>query len=532
MSRRKRKNTNHNSDFSNRSNSSNTSYKNDGVYYSDVNMYQNDVKEFEKAMKYGTDFDVKVFQRLVLNDLWSKSQLLMNGCIGDFKFEDIKHALVYPINNWRIILGLSETLMRISPYYYRLNMFFSNMTLFNYTVDLYGVKEGYDINVLKKKYYALIEKLEDMNLKDEFSKIMKYLPYQDLFCGLLVEKRNESFIQPLSLKCIQLYKIKDGLFQFRIKLNAIETDKLSAYPDYVVEAYENYINNKGNSSYWYEPPIDKQICIKFNRQWNYPYPLLIGLVKDIFDLDIYKKLQLQAARTDNYKAILSKVPIDEKSIDKPLITPDVLSVFAQMNRMSMTDDIGVLYTVGSEGKAISFKDSANSRNNVADSVSNLYDSSGVTRELFNGSSSGTAVTFSIENDSAFIYSIYRQFERWINRYIKAKRYNNALFKFKFTLIDMTVFNRDVVSKRYREATTLGATVIDKWLATLDITPSSVMGSYLLHEEIFDYHKHFKPLSSTYNSSDSEAGRPTAEELGEMLSDSGEITKDSDANANR
>ena len=37
-----------------------------------------------------------------------------------------------------------------------------------------------------------------------------------------------------------------------------------------------------------------------------------GYTKDILDLDIYKKLKLQSARTDNYKAIAVEVPIDER----------------------------------------------------------------------------------------------------------------------------------------------------------------------------------------------------------------------------
>lgn len=517
MSRRKRK----------------TVYKNQNkdVFYSNKQEYKNDEKTFSNMVNSNVVYDRSAFNRLMLNDILSKSQLLETGYIGDFKFEDICDIIRNPKYQWQKLLAISETLMRISPHYYRLNIMLSNMALFNYTVDLFGVKDGYDITVLKKKYTSLIDKLEDMNLKDEFHKVMKYLPYQDLFCGLLVENRNESFIQPLNLKVIKLYRVQDGLYNFKINLSLIDSTKLSAYPDYVREEYEKYIGNMGVSQ-WYEPPSDKQICIKLNRQWIYPFPILISLARDIFDLNIYKKLKLQSARTDNYKAILAQVPIDENAIDKPLLSPDVLSIFADINRHSMNDDIGFLYTVGSKGEAISFKDSTNSRNNVSDSVNDIYDSSGVTKELFNGSSSATAVTYSVENVSAIIYSLYRQFERWMNRYIKAKRYNNSLFKFKFVLLDMTIFNRDTVQKRYKEATTLGATVIDKWLASMDMTPSTVLGSYILHNEVFDYHKNFIPLSSTYTSSDSQVGRPTAEENGETIGDSGEQTRDSDANNNR
>ena len=40
--------------------------------------------------------------------------------------------------------------------------------------------------------------------------------------------------------------------------------------------------------------------------------------------------------------------------------------------------------------AVSFKDNANTANNLSDAITNLYDNAGVTKELFNSGSSATA----------------------------------------------------------------------------------------------------------------------------------------------
>lgn len=491
--------------------------------------YQNDEKAFDKAVKNNTSIDWSGFSRLMLHDLCTNSHILDTGYIGNVKLEDASLALKYPKQGWRILLQISDELMRISPHYYRMNQLYSNMALFCWWVDLYDVRDSANTETIKKIYGNLTAKLETMNIKHEFSKIMKFLPYQDIFCGVLVENQNDFFIQQIDFKICKLYEVQDGLYNFIINLSAISPQNLSAYPDYIQQAFCDFRDGKIQN--WYEPPADRQICVKLNSQWLYPYPLLIGLVRDILDLDIYKKLKLQSARTDNYKAIMVKVPIDESTIDKPLLTPETLGIFAEINRESMSDDIGLIYNLGSDGEAISFKESSNTRNNVADSVNDIYDSAGISKELYNGSSSGTAVTFSVENDSGFIYGLYRQFERWVNRYIKLRKYNKSNFKFYFYLLDVTIFNRDIVSKRYKEAVSLGVTVIDKWLATLDMTPSRTMGSFVLHNDIFKFHDNFIPLSSSYNNS-GESGRPTAASQGEQLSDSGEATKDADSNKNR
>lgn len=513
-----------------------TNKLNDSSGYTDVVAYNRsdmmrDEESFNKSIEKNS-VDFSAFRRLMVNDLCMNSEIIETGYIGNVKLEDARDALRWPRKNWRKLLDISEQLMMISPHYYRLNSLYSNMPLFCWGLDVYGVKDGYNVDTLKKKYNALSAKLEDMNLKHEFSKIMKYLPYQDIYCGLIVENDSDFFIQKINHRICKLHQVQDGLYNFKINLAAINTRELDAYPDYVQDAYIEFIEGKSPHS-WYMPPAEKQICIKLNSQWTTPYPLLIGLVRDILDLDVYKKLKLQSARTDNYKAILIQVPIDATTVDKPLITPETLSVFADINRENMSDDIGMIHTLGSGAEAISFKDSSNTRNNVSDAVDEIYNASGLTQELFNGSSSGTAVTFSVENDSGFVYGVYRQFERWVNRYIKLNKFNASKFKFSFYLLDVTIFNRDSATKRYKEACTLGVPVIDKLLATLDMTPSRTMGSYIVHNNIFDFYNNFRPLMTSYtepaDGSSGEGGRPTNASKGELLDVEGEKTADGEKN---
>ena len=516
--------------------SSNKKTRTETVPIYDKSQYEKDEQIFEESIKTGK-VDFANFQRLMTRDLCIHTSVIDNGCIGDISLKDVELALKYPKQGWKILLAASSELMRISPHYFRMNNLYSNMALFCWWIDLYDVKENAKIDNIKKTYSALAAKLESMNLKHEFSKIMKVIPYQDIYCGLVFENQNDFFFQQIDYKMCELYQVQDGLYNFRIDLSQIKAQNLDAYPTYVKEAYIDYIDgikNKRTVLQWYAPPADMQICLKLNSQWMFPYPILIGLIKDILDLDVYKKLKLQSARTDNYKAIAVEVPIDENTVDKPLLTPETLGIFAEINRESMTDDIGLLHTLGSNATPISFKDSSNTRNNVSDAIDSLYDSSGISKELGNGSSSGTALTFSVENDSGFIYGLYRQFERWTNRWIKIRKYNKTTFKFFFYLVDVTIFNRDNVSKRYRESVSLGATVIDKWLATLDMTPSRTLGSFMTHHDIFKFNENFVPLQTSYNSSieGSGNGRPTAESKGEILTEEGQKTKDNDSNIDR
>lgn len=495
----------------------------------------NDEKKFSKNLENGK-VDWSSFSRLMTNDLCVNTNILNDNTIGTIHLRDIKMALQNPKYYWKILLDLSDYLMHSSPHYYRLNNVYSNMAKFCWWIDLHSVDPDLNdkglLNV-KKVYSNLANKFENMNIEHEFSKIIKILPYKDCYCGLVVEDNNSFYFQEVPHNVYKISQTQDGLFNFSINLSCIKDKYLNYYPDYVQQAYLNYINNLDNNksivSEWYTPPSDKQICLKFNSQWSYPYPMLINLIRDILDLDTYKKLKLQSARTDNYKAIMVKVPIDEKAVDKPLLTPETLAIFAEINRESMSDDIALIHTLGSAGEAISFKDSSNTRNNVSDAIDEIYNSSGTSKELFNGSASGTAVTFSVENDSGFIYGVYRQIERWMNRYIKIHKYNKTKFKFKFYLLDITIYNNDNITKKYKEACTLGATVVDKWLASLGMTPSRTLGSFVLHKDVFNFADNFIPLQTSYTTSSNESGRPTNASKGEVLDVEGEATADGDKN---
>lgn len=485
-------------------------------------------QKLENDFKEGK-IDFSEFKRQMLKDVITNSQIIETHCIGHIRLEDVEKALEHPSAMWRVLVQASNILMHISPHYNRLNTLYANMALFNWGISISTNPFAKpNVNKIAERYGKVAMKLDAMNIKHEFSKIMRTLPYQDVYCGLVVENDlGDFFFQKIDYNICKLYQIQDGLYNFRIDLGRIKATEIKAYPSYIQDAYVDYIEGKSQTN-WYLPPADKQICIKMNSQWTYPFPILISLVRDILDLDVYKKLKLQSARTDNYKAILVEVPIDESKVDTPLLSPNVLSVFANLNRESMSKDIGMIHTLGSKGEAISFKDSANTRNNVGDAVDEIYNASGTSKELFNSGGTATSMTLSVENDAGIVYGVYRQFERWVNRFIKLRKLNMPKATFKFYINDMTVFNKTAVMKELKENAALGLAK-DKWIAASGVTPAEMFGYSILSENVFDYVNTLVPLTSAYNASaavqESEGGRPTAEDKGESLSDEGEETKD-------
>ena len=125
--------------------------------------YKNDQSRFDKSIKDGK-LDLSSFQRLMVNDICRHTSIIETGCIGDINMRDIEIALKYPKQGWKILLAVSDMLMKVSPHYFRMNNLYSNMALFCWWIDLYDVKENAKVEGIKKSYSALAAKLESMNL--------------------------------------------------------------------------------------------------------------------------------------------------------------------------------------------------------------------------------------------------------------------------------------------------------------------------------------------------------------------------------
>lgn len=503
------------------------------LYYT-KEQYDKDKQSLEKATNGQDLIDLSAFKRVMIYDICTNTNILSDNKIGCYSIEQIDFALKNPSSYSSILVETSKYLMTVSPFYMRINSYFSKMGLFNYSIDTYDVKSPMsDLSVQKYRedYYKLCSQLEKMNLKHEFSKIMNVLPSEDLFCGLIFEDSTDFFIARVPSSLCKIDHIQDGVYNFKMSFAELRAETIGGYPKIIQEAYLQYRNQQGYYDGWYIPPAEIQICIKWNESCLYPFPFLIMLAKDIFDIDIYKKLKLQKARVDNYKAILIEIPIDEDSVDKPLLTGDTLSTFAEMNKANMPDDVGLIHAPG-KAEAISFKDNSNTTNNLSDAIGNLYDSSGVPASIFNGTTVSSAMKLSIENDAAMLYRVYRQFERYMNRFIKLRKFNRMNYKFAFRIQDSTVFNRDIVTDAYLKAAEHGLPFKVDYAVSLGITPNRMLGNLFNENIALGIHNQLIPLPTSYTLSSENIGRPTNESNGEELSESGQQTLDNGSNQNR
>lgn len=506
------------------------------VIYSQLD-YARDVKSFEDTEAGKRPLNLNAFKRLMIHDLVTNTDVLQSRKVGAYTLDRIQDALQNPSSYSGVLIDVSRYLMSVSMFYMRLVNHFAKMGLFNYNIETYDVRQQEltsedKLSKFRESYMSVCGEFEKMGFKHEMSKIMSVLVVEDVFFGLIFEDSTDFFMLRINPKICKIKQVQDGVYNYKIRLDGINPLEITSYPDYIQKAYLDYWNGKDYFDGWFVPPADRQVCFKFNESCLYPLPFLLGLAPDILDLDVYKKLKLQKARVDNYKAIVIEIPIDEDAVDKPLLTDETLAVFAEMNKANMPDDVGLIHAPG-KAAAVSFKDNANTTNNLSDAVTNLYDESGTTSEVFNSGSSGTAFKLSLENDAAFIYAFYRQCERYFTRFIKLRKYNKPAYKFALSIQDSTVFNRYDVADAMLKASQNGLPFKIAYGVALGKSPSRQLGSIFLENHVLQLQNEFIPLQTSYTSTGEESsGRPTNESKGLDLSEEGEATQNSEANQNR
>ena len=159
---------------------------------------------------------------------------------------------------------------------------------------------------------------------------------------------------------------------------------------------------------------------------------------------------------------------------------------------------------------------------VSEALEQYWSASGVSSLLFSSNKSGSAaLKSSIAVDSALLYPIYRQFERWIN--LKLKKTSTIRTKFKIKLLDVTRQNYSDILNTYTNLFSYGIG-ISNVLALLGYELNDFTSISYLEDTVLGLHNKIKPLQNSYtqSSSSTSSGTSTGTSAGRPRLDEGDL----------
>ena len=446
-----------------------------------------------------------------------------------YDIETINKWMNNPVTYEAQLRTLSQYFYNVSSLYKLIVRYMALMPTYSYTVIPTDIPDKVDKAKLKKQYMKTLSLIDKMNLPHEMIKAMVIAFREDTFFGYEHESKDSYFIQQLDAKYCRISSIEDGVFNFAFDFAYFDSykDELEMFPKEFQQKYNTYKDSKER---WIELDPLKTVCFKVNSDFLYSLPPFATMFQSIIDLDEYKAIKKARAKNDNFMAFIQKIPLDEKNPDmnKFLIDLDLAMTFHNMASETLPEGVGVI-TSPMDINAVKTEKNKTDSDLVSEAYREAFRDGGVSEFLFNSDkNTSVGLAKSIITDEEVVFAMLRQIERWMNRKLKNQ---SGVYKFKFKMLDITVFNREEKQKQYLESAQYGIPVILEIGATLGLTPLDFVSKVTLESDILGLHDILKPLQSSFNKvEEGEKGRP--EKSDSKISDSGQKNKDNGSDTKR
>lgn len=502
------------------------------------NMSRQDVEDKKSELIQHRDLftskaDYAALSKLILLDLKNYPYQVAHRFIGKYRKEDIINYLAVPelYYNQLQLRYISKYLYNVSSHYRRLTTYFATLLTFDYMIEPYGMDlTNVDKDKFRKQYNKIVNIVENMNIKHEFTKVVSIAFKEDCYYGYIHQTKDSFFLQQLNADYCKIASIEDGVYNLAFDFVYFETypNRLYMFPQEFIDKFREF---EKDGVRWRELDSKMTICIKVNETLEYQIPPFVGIFGNLLDIQDFKDLQKQREEIGNYKVLVQKIPMRQNTTDNNdyMMTLDHVATFHSNTEQALPQQIGLI-TTPMDITAIDFERDHPDINRVEQATNEFWDASGVSRLLFSGDSGAIAMNNSIHTDEIIAFTILRQLERWLNKYLK--QFNTSQYKFRVKMLDTTVFNWQDVFKQYIQAGQYGLPVRSALMAILGYQPSATTHMAFLENEILDLPIKFIPMQSSHTQSGDggNGGRPQSDE-GD-LGDEGIKSRDGLKNDNR
>lgn len=433
---------------------------------------------------------------------------------------DILSYLKDPRKNNTKLIEASNYLYASSTIYQRVVRYLSDMLTFDYVITPYQMKEYNTKNAAIKKYskayYETISELENMDIKHTFNKIMQVVVREGAFYGLEISNADSYMIYQLPYNKCKVTWWEDGCPVFSLDMSYFDDNQilLESIGGTLKKAYNTYKQNKRLK--WQEIDSSSSVCILFDESLNYVLPPLSGAFTDIYLVEDYKDLMKSKEIINLTKLINLKYPTN-KETGALLMDEGIARAYYNQIANQLDETIAVALNPF-EMEDVSFDTNKSDSDGTLKAQRDMFSNLGISNLVFsNEKASSTALKYSLADDMTYVLPVLRACERWFNKKLKTK---NGAIKFQLKFLDISIYNRDDFADKLNKSLQYGLPVRSMIAASHGLTPAQTIGLSYIENEIIDMNTIFKVPQSA-NTQSNESGRPTNEDTGQPLSESGE-----------
>lgn len=475
-----------------------------------------------EKINFAETMNFKAFNRLILQDLNGRKH---NPTFTLYTKDDINRFLENPYANQKSLRDAVRYIYGASSHFRRLIQYFAGLTEFAYVVSPYKIDPAKaNAKHLSSQYRKTLNTLSNMDIKNQFPKIVTVCLREDTFYGTMWITKDNITIQQLPSDYCQISTVEDNVanVSFDFSYFDMNNDLLPFYPEEFQTKYNIYLNDRAGMK-WQELDSPRSFAIKCNSDiLEYSIPPFAGLLRDIYDIEDYRRLKLTKAEIENYAILCMKLGFKDGEYEIPF---KQAKEFWQNLDSVLPEEVGSVLSPMPIDKISFDKNNTGDTDVVTDAENHLFNAAGVSSLLFNNvKASGNALMLSIKADQEITYGIVRSIECAINRFLHRESYGK---NFKVNFLNCSVYNSKELGDSYLKACQYGIPMVSYYCASQGLPQSDMDSMNFLENDILQIKDKFIPLRSSATMSsgdvDSSPGREKLD-IGE-LSDEGETWRE-------
>ena len=303
-----------------------------------------------------------------------------------------------------------------------------------------------------------------------------------------------------------------------------------------IDGWNNYQKDRRNAQ-WFRLTPERTFCMiaGLDDEFNTPLPYFAGLFISLVDLSDLEQIVQAKSELDNYKLIISKLPLmnNTENVDDFAINLELAQAMQEDIDNNTPDLVGTALAPFQDFEIIDFdhSDTATSTDKLANSISNLFNNAGASQLVVAGGSSTNSVGLkhAIQNDMSKMWVFMNRIQSWLNYYIE----ENISKNFIFTFHRITWYNEEEYQNSIKDVLVFGGSLMD-YLTCKGKTPYEAI-QQLYFEDAIGLKDLMKPLQTSYTVSnkDTTTGRPkkNPDDLTEEGADTADSGKNETTKAN-
>lgn len=430
---------------------------------------------------------------------------------------------------------LSRYLFSISGIYKRIIIHYA--TFLTYSWLMVPHMRKYDDKLSDKKnkkvYFDAAEFCSTFGIERQCALFAEKVLVEGGYYGIIHDNGSSVAIQDLPFNfCRSRFKNQQDVniveFDMRffdtIRDEELRKNILKTYPAVVQKGYRAFKNGKDP---WIFLPAEIGIYFCFFEE----RPFFLDLIPLIEDLEDYKEIDKDRNLQALKRIITQEIPHDGMQL---VFEPEEATEMHAgiLDMLSDNPDVDAITSYGKVGM-LDLSGKADERTEVEDAQQLIYDSAGVSKELFSATTEA-GINYSLNNDLSMMMVLGQRFGHFFTALLNNK-FGNRKMSFKLLILPVSNYNKDDFVSKAKDLAAFGYPFLTP-VAGYGLDQTNLSDLKILENDVLELDKVLKPLQSAYtqsgktNAVTAAASKDSTANAEEKQSTEQEKENDSDSNS--